>query len=640
VLAQPPVELLLEPQRRGRLTYDDPLRGLEEDSAAVLAWQSEVSAEALQWLESAELSHAKEFVDRYMPRDASTLPVRRGPVEFQLLDSCRVVSSRHEIFSTQGVIDFWSVSPQGSAVAVAVASDGREDSTLLFVATATGDVIGPGLPHAGGVEVAWLSESEVAVTVGAGARKRLVRCDLNTGADEQELDGLTLFALPEVAPDGSWLTVSQYVAGGSLRLTHARHLAPGSPWIRPVTGGIEPLHGFATSDGYIAVTREGAPRGRVVQIPWESGQEASSWRELVTESSDVLVSVRPTASGMLLESLRDTSGHLVHVGSNGSEAVPLPVPVTVHDVRVRGDEVDVLLSSPTSSPAIYRHRLGAVALTCVLPPALVLNADVRRVEAVAPDGARVPSWLVSPPSAELPRTPAVLHVYGGFNKPWLPRWEPLCAALVSSGVSYTRPSLRGGGELGGDWWHAGRGVHRARSFDDACVVAEQLGKTGLADPAAIGLYGASYGGIVAASAVARRPELFAVVVPSIGVYDLVRMDRDEIAALGLTWELGDPEVDEELELLAAASPYHQLRGPVTAPPTLVVCGEHDVRCPPWHSRKLAARLAQLSPNQVLLRVWPGIGHFTGAHREEQVMLLAEPLAFLLHHLRRQPSSGA
>jgi prolyl oligopeptidase len=337
---------------------------------------------------------------------------------------------------------------------------------------------------------------------------------------------------------------------------------------------------------------------------------------------------------MLLEALRETSGRLLRLDLTGRqlEEVPLPVPVTIHDISCEGDEVELLLSSPTESPGRYRHTRLAPELVCTVAPEMTLDADVRQLVVNGGRGVQIPTWLVSRRDADLPRSPVVLHVYGGFNKPWLPRWEPLCAALISSGVSYARPSLRGGGELGSAWWHAGRGAHRQRTFDDACSVAAYLGTSGYANADAIGLYGASYGGIVSAACVIQRPELFAAVVPSIGVYDLVRLDRDEVPALAMRWEFGDPDDGDQLALLVSTSPYHLLTSPTDAPPTLVVCGARDVRCPPWHSRKLAARLAQLSQGQVLLRVWPDVGHFTGAHRAEQVMFVAEPVTFLVDRL--------
>ena len=58
------------------------------------------------------------------------------------------------------------------------------------------------------------------------------------------------------------------------------------------------------------------------------------------------------------------------------------------------------------------------------------------------------------------------------------------------------------------------------------------------------------------------------------------------------------------------SPYHAVRADETYPATLIVSASEDLWCPPWHGRKLVARLQaeSLGTAPILLRVWHGDGH--------------------------------
>jgi prolyl oligopeptidase len=104
------------------------------------------------------------------------------------------------------------------------------------------------------------------------------------------------------------------------------------------------------------------------------------------------------------------------------------------------------------------------------------------------------------------------------------------------------------------------------------------------------------------------------------------------APFALLMELGNPQNPTDARVLHAYSPYHNVReGPY--PAALLQAGENDPRCPPWHARKMAARLqaANRSDRPILLRVWRDAGH-VGASRTIQLDQAAEWLAFVMREL--------
>jgi prolyl oligopeptidase len=114
---------------------------------------------------------------------------------------------------------------------------------------------------------------------------------------------------------------------------------------------------------------------------------------------------------------------------------------------------------------------------------------------------------------------------------------------------------------------------------------------------------------------------------------MLKMRRDSYTA-SCVLEYGDPNDPEQARWLYAYSPYHNV--PVAEfPATLIYCGANDMRCWPWHSRKLAARLqaSNLGERPILLRVVQDGGHRTVGSVPEQV---AEWLGFAIGEVGLEP----
>jgi prolyl oligopeptidase len=206
--------------------------------------------------------------------------------------------------------------------------------------------------------------------------------------------------------------------------------------------------------------------------------------------------------------------------------------------------------------------------------------------------------------------PVVVTGYGGFNVPWLPSYSAMAAAWTSLGGVWVHAQLRGGGECDDEFWHAGRMHRKQGSFDDLYAVVEDLHRRGEARPERTGLWGSSNGGLLVGAAVTQRPELFRAAVAQVPILDLLQSRKDP-GTLGIQLaDYGNPDDPDDAPVLHAYSPYHQVVEGTAYPAVLLDAGADDTSCPPWHSRKTAARLAgaTTSGHRVLLRVMEGTGH--------------------------------
>jgi prolyl oligopeptidase len=296
-----------------------------------------------------------------------------------------------------------------------------------------------------------------------------------------------------------------------------------------------------------------------------------------------------------------------------------------------GDGFSFAFSAPGSSAATYLYDVPSRGLTLLEPPAVVLDDIAVELRALTgPEGRMVTYSLVSPADVRpgVPR-PTLIYGYGGWNVSFVPAFLGKLAPFVQAGGSVVIVNLAGGGEYGEEQWRAGRMAAKQGTFDDLSAVAEALIADGVTTPGQLGVVGESNGGLLAAAAVAQRPELWGAVCVQVPLTDMLRALEDPFGA-AVVIEYGDPSSPDDAPRLMSWSPYHNLRE-AEYPPVLVWTGENDARCAPWHARKFAARLqrANRSSSPILLRARADGGHLSVGTDPDQV---AEWLGFLMREL--------
>src|SRR5262245_43564697 len=134
------------------------------------------------------------------------------------------------------------------------------------------------------------------------------------------------------------------------------------------------------------------------------------------------------------------------------------------------------------------------------------------------------------------------------------------------------------------------------------------------------------------AALTQHPDLMKAVVSHVGIYDMLRVERDPNGAFNVT-EYGTVKNPDQFQALYAYSPYHHVVDKTNYPAVLMLTGENDGRINPAHSRKMVARLqsATSSRQPVLLRT-SSSGHGIGTALSEQIQELADVYSFLFDQL--------
>nr|WP_233582753.1 prolyl oligopeptidase family serine peptidase [Candidimonas sp. SYP-B2681] len=204
-------------------------------------------------------------------------------------------------------------------------------------------------------------------------------------------------------------------------------------------------------------------------------------------------------------------------------------------------------------------------------------------------------------------------------------------AWVEQGGIYAIANIRGAGEYGEAWHDAGRGRKKQNSFDDFIAAGEFLKREGITSQEWLAIHGESNGGLLIGVVVNQRPDLFAVAIPSVGVFDMLRFER---FTGGRFWtqEFGRPDVEADFHNLFAYSPLHNIRSGTTYPAILVTTADTDDRVVPAHSFKYVATLqaSDLGVRPQLLRVEIRAGHGAGKPTDKAIEEVADMWAFAAH----------
>jgi len=228
--------------------------------------------------------------------------------------------------------------------------------------------------------------------------------------------------------------------------------------------------------------------------------------------------------------------------------------------------------------------------------------------------------------------PAVLYGYGGFAISLKPSFEPSRLLWLEHGGVYAVANIRGGGEYGREWHHAGRLATKQNCFDDFAACADHLVQTRVTSRERLGIMGGSNGGLLMGAVLTQRPDIAAAVVSAVPVLDMLRNELTPNGAFVMA-EFGSVRDPEQFRVLYAYSPYHNVEDGTAYPPVLFTAGEFDPRVEAYHAKKMVARLqaATASHQPILLRMESG-GHGIGQSLDQAVGLVTDYYAFFLDRM--------
>jgi prolyl oligopeptidase len=392
-------------------------------------------------------------------------------------------------------------------------------------------------------------------------------------------------------------------------------------------------------DKFLVQTNLGAPNFRVVRIdPADPAPE--KWVDVIPERPEVLLSASTAGGQLFCAHLKDVLTRFSQHGLDGALVREIELPGLGSADGFGGWRDDKVVfytfTSYTHPPTIFKYDIASGASEVFRKAEVKFDPAVYETKEVfytSADGTRVPMFIVHRKGLELDgKNPTFLTAYGGFNISMRPAFNPSLLVLLETGGVYAEPGLRGGGEYGEAWHKAGMLLNKTNVFDDFIAAAEYLIRENYTSKDFLAIEGGSNGGLLVGAAMTRRPDLFRVVFPAVGVMDMLRYHKFTVG-WGWVVEYGSSDSEKDFRNLYRYSPLHNIKPGVCYPATLVTTADHDDRVVPAHSFKFAAALqaAQACANPALIRIETRSGHGS-SNVTKAIDLLTDQWSFMFHNM--------
>ncbi|MFL6720390.1 MAG: S9 family peptidase [Sphingomonas sp.] len=252
----------------------------------------------------------------------------------------------------------------------------------------------------------------------------------------------------------------------------------------------------------------------------------------------------------------------------------------------------------------------------------------------ARDGAKVPVSIVTRKGFDRNGEGKLfLYAYGAYGHAVPPTFNSNRISLLDCGWACAIAHIRGGDDLGYNWFLDGKLAKRTNTFNDFVDVANGLVAAKFTRRGRIAINGGSAGGELMGAVVNSNPELWGAVVADVPFVDVLNTMLDDTLPLtpGEWPEWGNPIIDKAaFDYIRSYSPYDNVRSQ-DYPPMLITGGLTDPRVTYWEPAKWAAKLraTKTDGNLLLLKINMGAGHGGKSGRWDKLHEVAETYAFIL-----------
>lgn len=256
-----------------------------------------------------------------------------------------------------------------------------------------------------------------------------------------------------------------------------------------------------------------------------------------------------------------------------------------------------------------------------------------RMLITARDGTEVPVSLVYRKETPLDGSAAaLLYAYGAYGMSMDPWFRNSIISLLDRGFIYAIAHIRGGEEMGRQWYDGGRLMNKKNSFTDFIDVTQGLQDQGIIDPERTFAMGGSAGGLLMGAVINMAPALYQGVVAVVPFVDIVTTMLDDSIPLttGEYNEWGNPNEKEAYQYMLSYSPYDQVCEQ-DYPNLMITTGLHDSQVQYFEPAKWIARLREKRTNQnrLIMHTNMDAGHGGASGRYRQYKETAREFAFLI-----------
>lgn len=542
-------------------------------------------------------------------------------------------------------------SPQHDIVAFSIDTIGRRFYTIKFKNMSTGAMLPDQIGSTTG-NVEWANDN---ATVFFGRQNaetlrssEIHRHTLGSNAADKliyEEKDETLSCYVTKTKSDKYIVINS----GRTDASFAQYLDAGNINDKPKT--IEPLQNdvdyqvdHAAGKFYIR-TNLNARNYRLVEAP-ETKPGKENWKDVVPNRANVFLSSFALFKNYLAiedESEGLTRIRLIKWSDKSESAIDFGEPAYVASIN-DGREFDTPVirysyQSMTTPPSTYDYNMDTKEKT-LLKQREVLggfnagNYQTERVMATGRDGTKIPVSIVyrKDKFKKDGTNPCLEYAYGSYGSSTYATFSSNRISLLDRGFVYAIAHVRGGQEMGGQWYEDGKMMKKKNTFYDFVDCGDYLVANKYSAKDKLFAYGGSAGGLLMGAITNMRPELYKGVIAAVPFVDVITTMMDEsIPLTTFEWrEWGNPNIQEQYEYMLSYSPYDQVERK-NYPNLLVTTGLHDSQVQYWEPAKWVAKLRDMKTDNNLLLLYTNMdaGHGGASGRFRAISEEARRQAFLL-----------
>lgn len=438
---------------------------------------------------------------------------------------------------------------------------------------------------------------------------------------------------------GSWATVSQ-----EYQILDANNPNGELMMFQPRERGLEYSLGHYGDKWYIRTNKDGASNFKIMTAPeGKTGKE--NWVDFIPHRDDVFLEGTDFFKENLVLSERvdgitkvrvmkwdKSDDHYIEFNDDAYLAY------TSTNPEFDTDQLRVGYTSLTTPSTTYDYDMKTRKLKQLKQQEVVggynpADYQSERIMVTARDGAKVPVSIVYKKGYKKDgKQPLLLYGYGSYGNSMDPYFSSVRLSLLDRGFAYAIAHIRGGQEMGRQWYEDGKYLKKKNTFTDFIDCGKYLVDNKYTSNDGLFAMGGSAGGLLMGAVINMEPDMWKGIVAAVPFVDVVTTMLDESIPLttGEYDEWGNPNDKEYYEYMKSYSPYDNIEAK-NYPAMLVTTGYHDSQVQYWEPAKWVAKLRELKTdkNPLLLHTNMGAGHGGASGRFERYKETALEYAFFL-----------
>jgi oligopeptidase B len=377
------------------------------------------------------------------------------------------------------------------------------------------------------------------------------------------------------------------------------------------------------NDKFYIRTNLDAPNFRLMESPLDKTSK-ENWKEVIPHRSDVYLSgITVFKDHLVVSELKEglTNVRIINQKDKSEHYLQFDEPAYLASVSVNPDfNTNILRFTYTSmiTPnSTFDYNMDNKSRELKKQQEVVGGYDkneyvTERTFVTAKDGKRVPVSIVYKKGFKKDGSrPLLLYAYGSYGSTSYATFNSNRLSLLNRGFVYALAHIRGGQEMGREWYEDGKMMHKKNTFTDFIDCAEFLIKEKYTSQGHVYAQGGSAGGLLMGAITNMRPDLWNGVVAQVPYVDVITTMSDPSIPLttGEYLEWGNPAIKEEYEYMKSYSPYDNVEKKAY-PNMLVATGLHDSQVQYFEPAKWVAKLRALKTdkNFILFKTNMEAGH--------------------------------